>query len=218
MAARTDPDHGALMPVVTLFGQVGAGTQAVARRVAAGLGLPYHPQAFSSDSIAGAAGGSAEERAMLAKVIEVLGAAFGAPQHVDERQVAMLRDELVADNTRLVRAYAADGGVIVGRNAALILGDRPLTLHVLLTGEEGERHRRAADEMGLALEHAATRARREDQVRADMSLVLHEWDPRAADRYDLVIDTTRVTVPATVAAIVAAVRALTEAADEPSTS
>ena len=204
MAAETQ--SGALMPVVTLFGLVGAGAEVVAREVAAGLGLPYHPQAFSSDTIAGAPVSSAEDRATLAKVIEVLGAVFGEQQHRDEKHVAMLRDELVEDNTRVVLDYAGKGGVIVGRNAARILWERPRALHVLLTGEQQARHRRAAVEMGLPLERAATRADREDEVRADTSIVLYGWDPRVPEGYDVVIDTSRVSVAAAAAAIVALVR------------
>lgn len=104
--------------------------------------------------------------------------------------------------------------MIVGRNGALILAEWPRALHVLLTGSERARYARTAADTGLPLERAALRAQREDQVRADMSLVLYGWDPRDPEPYDLVIDTGRVPLSGAVGAIVAAVRALTAGPQE----
>ena len=48
---------------------------------------------------------------------------------------------------------------------------------------------RAARSGGITPDRAAKRQRREDQVRAEMSLRLYGWDPRDTARYDLVLNT-----------------------------
>ena len=98
-------------------------------------------------------------------------------------------DELLAANTRYVEGAAREGGVIVGRNGAFILADWPGALHVGLDGPLEQRIARAAQESGIDLEQAAKRQKREDQVRADMSLEFYGWDPREVDRYHLVVNT-----------------------------
>jgi cytidylate kinase len=105
-----------------------------------------------------------------------------------------------------VQEEARQGGVIVGRNAALILANRPAALHVKLDGPLEQRIRRAAEESGIGLERAAKRQKREDQLRADMSLQLYGWDPREADRYDLVVNTGTMDLDACAEIIVQAAR------------
>ena len=95
----------------------------------------------------------------------------------------------MAANTRYVEEAAQEGGVIVGRNGAFILADWPGALHVRLDGPLDQRIARAAQESGIDLERAAQRQKREDQVRADMSIEFYGWDPREIDRYDLVVNT-----------------------------
>ena len=92
-------------------------------------------------------------------------------------------------NTREVQEQARQGGVITGRNAALILAKWPAALHVKLDGPLAQRIERAARDSGISVDRAAKRQKREDQMRADMSLQLYGWDPRATDRYDLVVNT-----------------------------
>jgi len=101
--------------------------------------------------------------------------------------------------------------VIVGRNGAVILAKRPATVHVLLTGAPEDRINRAVNEYGISPDVAAARQKREDQVRADMSLTLYGWDPRQPDRYDLVFNTSRISLDSVVDAILAAVRGAAQA-------
>jgi glucuronide carrier protein len=107
-------------------------------------------------------------------------------------------------NNRDVWDAAGRGGVIVGRNGAVVLATRPRTLHVLLTGSVEDRVARAARSAGIPLERAARRQVREDEVRAQMSKVLYGWDPRLPDRYDVVFNTSRIPLDAVAQAIVQA--------------
>jgi cytidylate kinase len=188
MADQIGADAHSTQPVVTLFESYGSGASAIGPRVARALGVPFHAQAFSSDEIENAEN-AREKEGLLARVFAAMGGSYAG---LEGPAVAMAqRDDydLVMANTRTVQEEARQGGVIVGRNAALILANRPGTLHVKLDGPVEQRIRRAAEESGISLERAAKRQRREDQIRADMSLQLYGWDPRDTERYDLVVNT-----------------------------
>lgn len=207
-AARTAPD----VPVVTMFELYGAGAGEVGRRVADVLGLPFHAQAFSSADIEAGADAATAQNATLARVYSSLGGAYGG---FDGREVVTTQQEkydLVMTNNQAVWTAAEEGGVIVGRNAAVVLASRPGTVHVLLTGSVEDRVERAAREAGISTEQAARRQAREDEVRAEMSKVLYGWDPRLPERYDLVVNTTRIPVEAAVRAIVQIVRVISDPA------
>lgn len=206
MSAETPTSMQAVKPVVTLFEQYGAGASYVGQKLAEALGLPFHAQAFSSEQIESSQADATEENATLTRVFSVLGGAYGGFDGRDVPTTQRQKYELVMENNRQVHAFADEGGVIVGRNGAVILAQRPRTVHVLLTGSVEDRIRRAADEAGIPLDRAAERQKREDQVRADMSLTLYGWDPRLPDRYDLVFNTSRIDLDRVVDAVLAAVR------------
>ena len=112
--------------------------------------------------------------------------------------------DLVMAHTGRVQEQARQGGVIMGRNAALILANRPAALHVRLDGPLAQRLERAARESGISIERAAKRQKREYQIRADMSLQRYGWDPRDPERYDLVVNTGTMDLDACVQIIVQA--------------
>lgn len=197
---------GAYPPVVTFFELYGAGATTIGEKVAERLGLPFHGQAFSSDEIAGKAAEDTENRALLANVLSLLGGAYNT---LEDREVVGTQEQkyqLIADNTRTVKQFATEGGVIMGRNAAVILGDRPNTLHVLLTGDVEDRVKRAAQRLGISEAESAKRRASEEDVRRQMSRTLYGWDPALPDRYDMLLNTSRVSVEAAVNAIVDAIQ------------
>jgi cytidylate kinase len=199
-----------VLPVVTIFEQYGAGAEEVGHRVATALGLPFHAQAFSSEEIEGGADAQHRQNAVLAQVYSAMGGAYGGFEGRDVVTTQQQKYDLVMDNNRAVLEEAKEGGVIVGRNGAVILADRPHTVHVLLTGSVEDRVARAAESAGIPVERAAARQEKEDQVRADMSITLYGWDPRLPDRYDLIINTSRIHPDAAAQAIVDAVRTRTD--------
>jgi hypothetical protein len=199
----------AVAPVVTIYESYGAGAAQVGHRVASALGLPFHRQAFSSEAIEGGHDDvRAEEAHFMRRMIAVLAAAFGPDHAVLDPTIEGYRQELVAENRRQVADAAAVGGVIVGRNAALLLADRPRTLHVRLTGDAEDCLERAMADSGITREHAERRQEHEEHIRADMSIALHGWDPRRLEHYDLVANTSRVPLDAIADVILAAMRAL----------
>src|SRR5206468_2146016 len=127
------------------------------------------------------------------------------------------KHDLVMENTRKVVEDAREGGVILGRNGALILAKRPATLHVMLDGPLTQRIERAAKDSGIDIERAAKRQKREDQIRADMSIEFYGWDPRETESYDLVVNTGTMDLDTCVDIIVQAakVKARLEGATSP---
>lgn len=205
MSETTAPGSGSALPVVTLFESFGSGASYIGPRVAQALGVPFHSQAFSSEEIENAES-ERESEGVLSRVFSAIGGSYAA---IEGPSVAMAqRDnyDLVMENTRAVEREAREGGVIMGRNGALILADRPATLHVKLDGPLDQRIQRAARDSGISIERAAKRQKREDQVRADMSITLYGWDPRETDRYDLVVNTGTMDLDTCVDIIVQAAR------------
>jgi cytidylate kinase len=205
MTDHSSPEGRSARPVVTLFESYGSGASYVGPRVAQSLGVPFHSQAFSSEEIENAEA-EREKKGLLARVFAAMGGSYAG---LDGPAVPMAqRDDydLVMANTRKVQQEARQGGVIVGRNGALILANRTAALHVLLDGPLAQRIERAARDSGISIERAAKRQKREDQLRADMSLQLYGWDPREAERYDLVVNTGTMDLDTCVDIIVQAAR------------
>lgn len=198
-------------PVVTIYGTYGAGAKQVGHGVAHHLGLPYYGPAFSSEALEGSPDDVRQrEAAFLRKMMSVMAATFGASTAPGDDSVERQKQELIEENRRQVQGPEHLGGVMVGRHGALLLADRPNTVHVLLTGSVEDRIERAASESGITREHAARRVEREDHVRADMAIALFDWDPRIPDHYDLVVNTSRIPLDGVVEAVLAAVRAVTD--------
>jgi cytidylate kinase len=192
-------------PVVTLFESYGSGASYIGPRVAQALGLPFHPQAFSSEEIEHAMT-ERESEGVLSQVFTAMGGEYAGLEGPAVAAAQQDNYNLVMDNTRTVTEAARQGGVITGRNGALILADWPEALHVLLDGPVEQRVERAAKESGIDVERAARRQKREDQVRADMSIRLYGWDPRETTRYDLMVNTGTLDLDACVEIIVQAAR------------
>lgn len=204
-AVSADTPIGVNLPIVTIFESYGSGASYVGPRVAEALGLPFHRQAFSSEEIEEAES-RRENEGLIARVFGALGTSYGGVDVGDVTAAQRDTYELTTENTRIVLDEAARGGVIVGRNGAFILADRPGALHVRLDGPLRQRVERAARDSGIDLARAEKRQKREDQARAVMSIDLYGWDPRRDEYYDLVINTGRLDLDTAVEIIVAASR------------
>lgn len=175
--------------VITMWETYGCGMEEIAQRVSNELGLPLHGQAFSSEDIE-AQEAAREDQGLLSKVLGAFSQGtplvdHGSRADIGERKAMA---DLVADNTASVMTSAKEGGVILGRNATVILGNRPHTLHVKLDGPRNLRIDRAARLRGIDRARAAKRQESEDKIRADLSIDLYRWDPRDSEPYDLVLN------------------------------
>jgi cytidylate kinase len=173
--------------------------------VAQALGVPFHPQAFSSEEIENAIV-ERESEGVLSQVFSAMGGQYVGIEGASVAMAQQDKYDLAMENTRTVVEDARQGGVIIGRNGTLILADWPGTLHVKLDGPLRQRIERAANESGIDIERAASRQKREDQVRADMSIEFYGWDPREPERYDLVVNTGTMDLDTCVGIIVQAAK------------
>jgi cytidylate kinase len=89
------------------------------------------------------------------------------------------------------RLLAADGGVILGRAAAVVLG-KDRGFHVRLDGPAERRIVQGAAIEGISEEQARKRLRAADRARAAYVRRLYRCDPADASLYHLVIDSTAV--------------------------
>ena len=89
------------------------------------------------------------------------------------------------------RLLAADGGVILGRAAAVVLG-KDRGFHVRLDGPAERRIVQGAAIEGISEEQARERLRAADKARAAYVRRLYRCDPADASLYHLVIDSTAV--------------------------
>jgi cytidylate kinase len=210
MSTPTPPSGRAIPPVVTIFESYGSGAEEVGPRVGEALGVAFHAQAFSSEQLDESP--EPRDEGLLSRVYAAMGGSYAA---LDGPAVAMAqRDdhELVLRNTRWVTDAARTGAVIAGRNGAFILATWPGALHVRLDAPAQRRVERASRTGGISPDRAARRQRREDELRADMSIRLYGWDPREPTGYHLVLNTGRLSVGACVDIIVQASRSEVRAA------
>ena len=123
-------------PVVTLFEKYGAGARYIGPLVAEALGVRWLDQAISSTEIEEArypgAEGASEKGGGLSRF---LGQFAASAALLDDASIPLAQAQdadLVRQNTRTVKTVAETGGVLLGRNGALILGGVPGALHVML--------------------------------------------------------------------------------------
>jgi glucuronide carrier protein len=196
----------AVRPVVTLNEQYGAGASYVAERVAQRLGVPCIGFRFSSEQLERA--DSAEPTRDHPGALSDFLRSFSRTSNDVDASVsadAQIDTELVQRNiAEVVDQVKTSGGVIVGRDATVILSKMRGALHVRLEAPVRTRVARAAEALGISPDHAAQRQRREDRMRTLMSQRLMQWDPAEANRYDLVVNTGDVSLDETVDMIVAA--------------
>ncbi|MFZ1411083.1 MAG: cytidylate kinase family protein [Micropruina sp.] len=196
-------------PVVTLFESYGSGAESVGRKVAQALGVSFLSQLYSSEQLEAAETAESDEDNAFMRVLKMFG--HENTDHLDNN-ILLPSDQSdqnarVQENNRTLIEGTAKGGVVLGRNATVVLAGNPRALHVKLDGPVEARVARAAADAGIDPDRAARRQVHEDDVRAAMSFKLYHWDPRENDRYDLVINTAHLDLDAVTAIIVAASRA-----------
>ena len=194
--------------IITLWELYGCGMEQIAARVAEELNVPLHGQAFSSEQIEQSAA-QREKQGLFGRFLDSL-PPMATPVS-SAADAAITKAQSVEATARQVTAdvngYAEQGGVILGRNGAYLLHERPNALHVKLVGQLAQRIANAARLSGIPTERALKRQPIEDAFRRQLSIEVFHFDPTADDYYDLVVDATRFTIDQVVAIIVAAARA-----------
>lgn len=190
---------------VTLSAAFGAGGGVVGPKLAERLGLPFHNRAIPA-TVSAELGVELESvlphdgrtetglARLLTAAARVPSATLGGAEAylIDPRQVD---EKIVADQTAsIVRAIAdGDGGVILGRAAAVVLAGHPRALHVRLDGPVESRIRQAAGLTGLTEQAAKETQARVDKAREAYVKKLYGKDPRDSRLYHVMLDSTTIT-------------------------
>ncbi len=212
------------MRVVTISAQYGAHGSAVAPAVAEALGLPFVDRAIPVQ-VARALGVSMEEclarddraetgwvsrwLAGAARVAAVTGTVPTAP--IGDAVGTLVSDQaFVAHTEKVIRGMATStGGVVLGRAAAVVLADRPGTLHVRLHGPRERRLRQAMASRGIDAATAQREMADADRARAAYVRRFYRRDPDDAGLYHLVCDSTAIPPAAVAELITSMARAMT---------
>jgi Cytidylate kinase-like family len=201
--------------VVTISASYGAGGAEVGPAVAARLGLVFHDRAIPAQ-VAGRLGVPLAEAeandenvarglwrivASLGTMPDPMGGVVPVTEQLDERTFRLQTE-------RVVREIAdGEGGVVLGRAAALVLGDRPDALHVRLDGPEERRLDAAVARTGRSRGEVRRELRANDRAREGYVRRSYRVDPASPHNYHLVIDSTALPLQAVVDLVVDAARA-----------
>ena len=201
--------------VVTISASYGAGGDQVGPAVAAHLGLVFHDRAIPAQ-VAGRLGVPLAEAeandetvarglwrivASLGSMPDPMGGVVPVTEQLDERTFRLQTE-------RVVREIAdGPGGVVLGRAAALVLGDRPGTLHVRLDGPEERRLDAVMVRTGRPRDEVRRELRANDAAREGYVRQAYRVDPSSPRSYHLVIDSTALPLQTVVDIVVDAARA-----------
>jgi cytidylate kinase len=201
-------------PVVTISATYGAGGSVIAPAVADKLGLPFLNRLVSAELAHAAPAAErlteGEEQATphhrffsyLAHAAP-FGPTVSAPVTAeDDDQILRSRAE-----SGIAQLRRSQGGVILGRAAAVVLAGRPQAYHVRLDGPRDRRLAVASRIEGVTEEQAAQALGETDRARTVYVKRLYRTDPADAKLYHLIIDPTVLPLATVVDLIVTSTRA-----------
>lgn len=211
--------------VVALSVQAGSGGFTIAHYVAEQLGLRYYDWEITSEAANRAGVPPAEVRAservpgFLERMMRRLGAvstvsieggasfADPSPQIWNQAVASLNSDEYRPFIERVVTELADQGNaLIVGHAGQYLLRDRPGVLKVFVHGSEPVRAQRLAIEQDTDPQIALANIKQSDKDRADLLKKVYGFNWLDASKYDLTINTDRISVDAAVDAIIAAAK------------
>ncbi len=199
-----------LCRVVTVSASYGAGGSIVAPRLAKCLGLPFADRLIpASDRERGDASGeqlAPDERQQVARGsflvrLASLGSGFGLPVPEADDFGDQVRNLVEESIQRIARS---DGGVILGRAAAIVLGRQRGAFHVRLDGPVERRLEQAVKIEGTDMSTAQARQADTDRARTRYVSRLYGKDPADATLYHLVLDSTAIPLESCVEVIATA--------------
>jgi cytidylate kinase len=212
-----------MAPVVTLSASFGAGGSVVGPQVAEQLGLPFLDRAIPvavaealavpmTDVMAHderRTSGLGRLFASIARAAALPDTEFGTVPSAARASLGDQPEQAFRDQTERVLHQIAttDGGVILGRAAAIVLRDHDDALHVRLDGPLDARVQRAAGLEGIDEAQARKLAAETDRAREAYVKHFYKCDARDARHYHLVLDSTAMSLDTCVELVVTAARA-----------
>ena len=202
------------MGIVTISASYGAGGAEVAPAVAERLGLTFHDRAIPA-RVAGRLGvpvaeAEANDETVVRGLWRLVASLGTMPDPVGGvMPTSSLPDERAyRQQTERILAEVADtgGGVVLGRAAALVLGERPDALHVRLDGPVERRLAAAVARSGRPEEDVRADLEANDRTREAYVRHFYRCNPASARHYHLVIDSTAVSLDTVADLVVLAAR------------
>lgn len=202
------------MGVVTISAPYGAAGAEVAPEVAERLRLPFHDRAIPAQ-VAGRLGVPVAEAeandetvvrglwrlvASLGTMPDPVGGVVPGAPLPDARAYREQTERI------LTEIATGDGGVVLGRAAAMVLRGRADALHVRLDGPRDRRLAAAVARSGRPREEVAREMAAVDRGREAYVRHFYRCDPAAAANYHLVVDSTALPLETVVEIVVAAAR------------
>jgi cytidylate kinase len=202
------------MHVVTISATYGAGGALIGPAVAERLGVPFVDRAIPAGvaddlgiTLDDALSRDEQVGNWLSRLLTAT-APLSAEWMIgpDHPRTALLSDAAVLRCTEGVirKTVGGEGGVILGRAAAIVLRDHPRALHVRLDGDPDRRVRQVMTLQGMREHEAREAMDRNDKARAAYVRHFYGADAASPRHYDLVIDSTRVPIATCTEMIVAA--------------
>jgi cytidylate kinase len=201
------------MHVVTISATYGAGGTVVGPAVAERLGVPFVDRAIpvtvASDLGITVDDALSRDETVKGWVSRMLAATapLSAEWMVgpDQVRTALLSDVSVLRCTEgAIRKACTEGGVLLGRAAAIVLREHPHAFHVRLDGDPERRVRQATQLLGVPEYEARDAMVRNDKARVAYVRHFYGANPADPEHYDLVLDSTRVPLETCTEIIVAA--------------
>lgn len=208
--------------IVAISRQMGAGAHHVAEAVARELGLPLLDQEIINRAAAaagvdpGAIAPAERVPSLITRIVEQLGR-YPLAMEPEGLATTVLPPNLMltsSDYRNLIDSVVQQianqqSAVIFGHGAAQTLADRSGVLRVFVVAPFERRVERHAREEGLSLEKSRQQVRENDRARAEFFRHYYNIDWLDSRRYDLTVNTARLTDVVAAGLIVTAARALT---------
>ena len=200
------------MGIVTISASYGAGGAEVAPAVAERLGLTFHDRAIPA-RVAGRLGvpvaeAEANDETVVRGLWRLVASLGTMPDPVGGvMPTSSLPDERAyRQQTERILAEVADtgGGVVLGRAAAIVLGERPDALHVRLDGPVDRRLAAAVTRSGRPVDEVRVELEANDRSREAYVRHFYRCNPGSARHYHLVVDSTAVSLDTVVDLVVLA--------------
>jgi cytidylate kinase len=200
--------------IVTVSAPYGAGGAEIAPAVAEQLGLPFHDRAIPAQ-VAGRLGVPVAEAeandetvvrglwrlvASLGTMPDPMGPVVPGAPLPDARAYREQTERVLAE------IAAGDGGVVLGRAAAMVMRGRTDALHVRLDGSRERRLAAAVARSGRPRDEVAREMAANDRGREAYVRHFYRCDPAAAAHYHLVVDSTELPLETVVQIVVTAAR------------
>jgi cytidylate kinase len=188
--------------LVALSASYGAGGSRVGPELAQRLGVPFLDRAIpfavserldvdvqTAHEHDERLGGGRLERILRG----FIGQNVGAPVPIAAEMTIDEDFRRATEEVLLAQAKSGEG-VILGRGAAIVLCDRPNVLRARLDGPAERRAAQAAQLAGISTQEARETLKRLDRAHAEYTRRFYAADIRDPELYDIVLDSTRISL------------------------